>query len=128
MRVDANVSITMNGFSYPRTEIKNINSIKLLHNSIENELQRQKKLIENGQEIVSVTLNLDENGEIIVTREKGDGLDYRFTPEPNLPRITIENDWVNTAKSRMSNTVGYMEYIDNYNIDPLRAIEIAVSF
>lgn len=62
MRVDANVSLRINGMDYPRTEIKNINSIRLMENAINNEIKRQKKLLEQQETILPVTLNLDENG------------------------------------------------------------------
>ena len=128
MRVDANVSIRVDGEDYPRTEIKNINSIRILKSAIENEISRQKKLLNEGEEIKTVTLNLDENGEVIVVRGKGDSLDYRFTPEPNLPRLKIEREWVAEAERNIKGDADHLIYIEKYNIQPIMAINVVVSF
>lgn len=128
MRVDANISLRVNGQNYPRTEIKNVNSIRLLKDAIDNELKRQKTLLNTGEEIRTVTLSLDDNGGSVVMREKGDSLDYRFTPEPNLPRLKIETEWVSQAKAVASTDPDHLIYVNKFGINPSHAIEIVVSF
>uniref|UniRef100_A0A7E4V1Z9 Glutamyl-tRNA(Gln) amidotransferase subunit B, mitochondrial n=1 Tax=Panagrellus redivivus TaxID=6233 RepID=A0A7E4V1Z9_PANRE len=124
MRIDANVSIRVNGQDKPRTEIKNINSIRLLKEAINNEVKRQISILEAGDEITNVTLNADDDGNIVVLREKSDALDYRFTPEPNLPRLKIESEWVAEAKANVRYDVEYRDYIENYGVPPGLALSI----
>ncbi|KAE9555029.1 hypothetical protein FO519_001775 [Halicephalobus sp. NKZ332] len=124
MRVDANVSLRVDGQDYPRTEIKNINSIRILKSAIDNEVNRQRRILDKGEEIKTVTLNLDENGEVVVVRGKGDSLDYRFTPEPNLPRLRIEEDWIKEARSHVQGDADHLVYIKKYNIQPNTALNV----
>uniref|UniRef100_A0A914YPY3 Glutamyl-tRNA(Gln) amidotransferase subunit B, mitochondrial n=1 Tax=Panagrolaimus superbus TaxID=310955 RepID=A0A914YPY3_9BILA len=124
MRVDANISLCVDGASYPRTEIKNISSIRLMEKAIEKEIKRQTKLLKEGKHIDPVTLQLDETGQATVARSKGDDLDYRFTPEPNLPRLVIESTWVKEAESRLKNSLEYERYIHHYHMKPSAAIEL----
>jgi Asp-tRNA(Asn)/Glu-tRNA(Gln) amidotransferase B subunit len=49
-------------------------------------------------------------------REK-DGLDYRFLPEPNLPRLRIEEEWIRSAKESTRSVLPYMEYVARFNAD-----------
>uniref|UniRef100_A0AC34F995 Glutamyl-tRNA(Gln) amidotransferase subunit B, mitochondrial n=1 Tax=Panagrolaimus sp. ES5 TaxID=591445 RepID=A0AC34F995_9BILA len=124
MRVDANISLIVDGINYPRTEIKNISSIRLMEKAIEKEIKRQTKLLKEGNHIEPVTLHLDETGQAVVARTKGDDLDYRFTPEPNLPRLKIENAWIKEAESRLKNSLEYQHFIHHYRMKPSDAIEL----
>lgn len=49
-------------------------------------------------------------------REKGDNLDYRFIPEPNLPRLQIKNEWVLKAKENIRRDVAYITYMEKYGL------------
>uniref|UniRef100_A0AC35F279 Glutamyl-tRNA(Gln) amidotransferase subunit B, mitochondrial n=1 Tax=Panagrolaimus sp. PS1159 TaxID=55785 RepID=A0AC35F279_9BILA len=124
MRIDANISLCVDGFNYPRTEIKNISSIRLMEKSIEKEIKRQTKLLNEGKEVEPVTLHLDETGQAIVARSKGDDLDYRFTPEPNLPRLQIEVAWIKEAESKLNNSLAFEYYVQHYRMQPSDAIEL----
>ncbi|MFZ5955228.1 MAG: Asp-tRNA(Asn)/Glu-tRNA(Gln) amidotransferase subunit GatB [Nanoarchaeota archaeon] len=86
IKVDVNVS------TYgERVEIKNLNSIENIKNAIEYEIQRQIENHENGLEQDRETLTYDENkGKTIKMRDKEQAQDYRFIPEPDLPRINLE--------------------------------------
>ena len=64
--------------------------------------------------------------EICVVREKGDGLDYRFTPEPNLPRLRIEEIWVTEAQQKINTVPDYFDYIHTYHMQASEAIELVV--
>lgn len=51
---------------------------------------------------------------MISLREKGDGLDYCFMPEPNLPRLQIPTEWINKAKKNVKRDVAYLRFIENF--------------
>ncbi|KAK3777807.1 hypothetical protein RRG08_038056 [Elysia crispata] len=94
MRVDANVSVHRPGDPLgTRTEVKNLNSTKNIRLAIDNEIERQIEVLENGGIIENETRSFDaEDGQTIAMRDKEKLLDYRFLPEPNLPPLVIHLD------------------------------------
>ncbi|KAL6466838.1 hypothetical protein MHYP_G00246420, partial [Metynnis hypsauchen] len=94
LRVDANVSVHCPGEPLGvRTEVKNINSARYVARAIDYEIQRQKKVLENGGIIVNETRAFDsKSGTTIPMRDKEGLQDYRFMPEPNLPPLFIYED------------------------------------
>jgi len=70
----------------PKVELKNLNSFKAVERGIEYEIERQTKMIENGESWVQQTRGWDENkGETVLQREKENAADYRYFPDPDLP-------------------------------------------
>uniref|UniRef100_A0AAR2IQQ0 Asn/Gln amidotransferase domain-containing protein n=1 Tax=Pygocentrus nattereri TaxID=42514 RepID=A0AAR2IQQ0_PYGNA len=94
LRVDANVSVHCPGEPLGvRTEVKNINSARYVARAIDYEIQRQKKVLENGGIIVNETRAFDsKSGTTIPMRDKEGLQDYRFMPEPNLPPLFVYED------------------------------------
>ena len=92
LRCDANVSVRLKGETKlgTRTETKNLNSFKAVVRAIEYETNRQIELIENGERVIQETRLWDEeNGVTRSMRSKEDSMDYRYFPEPDLPRVYI---------------------------------------
>ncbi|MDA1060593.1 MAG: Asp-tRNA(Asn)/Glu-tRNA(Gln) amidotransferase subunit GatB, partial [bacterium] len=93
MRFDASVSIRPKGEEklYPRAEIKNLNSFKMLENAIEHEIKRQKKSWEKDGPLGGpVTVGWDDDkGETFFMREKEESNDYRYFPEPDIPPLVV---------------------------------------
>jgi len=79
-----------------RVEVKNLNSLRQIIAATEYEALRQSALalqnIPTGRETrtfhVKPTLPL--GGETICIRSKGDAIDYRFMPEPDLPPLILD--------------------------------------
>ena len=46
--------------------------------------------------------NLGDTGETRAMRTKEDSADYRYFPDPDLPPLVIERDWVERVKAEMS--------------------------
>lgn len=90
-RVDANVSLHRDGEPLGvRTEIKNMNSLKDVRNSIEFEIGRQRGILESGAEVENETLGFDRlTARTLPMRDKEMVTDYRFFPEPNLPPLRL---------------------------------------
>jgi aspartyl-tRNA(Asn)/glutamyl-tRNA(Gln) amidotransferase subunit B len=92
MRCDANVSIRKNEEDKLGTkcEIKNIGSISNVGLSIEKEIARQAKLLDNGETFKEETRRFNsKKNETELMRTKETGNDYRYFPEPDIPYLTL---------------------------------------
>ena len=95
LRCDANVSVRVKGDTElgTRTETKNLNSFKAVVRAIEYETARQIEIIENGGRIIQETRLWDEeNGITRPMRSKEESMEYRYFPEPDLPRVHISEN------------------------------------
>ncbi|MDF0607621.1 Asp-tRNA(Asn)/Glu-tRNA(Gln) amidotransferase subunit GatB [Wolbachia endosymbiont of Onchocerca gibsoni] len=104
LRCDANVSVRPKGSSTfgTRCEIKNLNSIRYIIQAIEYEIQRQIKVLENGEEVNQDALLFDiALGKTKVMRNKEDASDYRYFPEPDLLPIEVSQDKIDSIKSSL---------------------------
>ena len=97
LRCDANVSVRPEGqkeFGI-RTETKNLNSFRFVQRAIEYEVDRQIKVLEQGDSIVQETRLYDSNkGVTFSMRSKEEAHDYRYFPEPDLVPIEISDEWI----------------------------------
>ncbi|MBL4644576.1 MAG: Asp-tRNA(Asn)/Glu-tRNA(Gln) amidotransferase subunit GatB, partial [Candidatus Pacebacteria bacterium] len=91
MRVEANISVSKNkGVLGTKVEIKNLNSFKSVEKAIEFEVARHIKVLEEEGELVQETRGWDESKEITFSqRIKEEAADYRYFPEPDLPRMKL---------------------------------------
>ncbi|MGB6102524.1 MAG: Asp-tRNA(Asn)/Glu-tRNA(Gln) amidotransferase subunit GatB [Pusillimonas sp.] len=103
-RCDANVSVRRKGDSVlgTRTEVKNVNSFRFLERAILFEARRQIELIEDGGKVVQETRLYDSDlDETRSMRSKEDSHDYRYFPDPDLPPLVIEPEWVERVRDSM---------------------------
>lgn len=95
MRVEANISVTEDASGDPKkfgtkVEVKNLNSFKSVERAIDYEVKRHIDLIERGEKIVQETRGFDETtGKTFSQRAKEDSHDYRYFPDPDLPKLFI---------------------------------------
>jgi len=100
MRIEANVSVSENGnfemvngdFTKlgTKTEVKNLNSFKIVGAAIDYEIKRQIEVLENGGEVVQETRGWDENkSKTFSQRKKENSDDYRYFPDPDIPKYKI---------------------------------------
>lgn len=90
MRVEANISVSKGKKMGTKVEIKNLNSFKSVERGIAYEVDRQAELLERGEEIVQETRGWDENKqETFSQRRKEYSHDYRYFPEPDLPKLKL---------------------------------------
>ena len=103
-RCDANVSVRKPGGELgTRREIKNLNSFKFMQQAIDYEVRWQIDQIEDGHAIEQATVLFDpDTGETRAMRTKEDAADYRYFPDPDLPPLVIDRDWVERVKSEMA--------------------------
>ncbi len=110
-RCDANVSVRPMGQAEygTRCEIKNLNSFRFLEEAINYEVRRQIELIEDGGKVVQETRLYDpDRKETRSMRSKEDAQDYRYFPDPDLPPLTIAQDWIERVKATMPELPGAM--------------------
>ena len=120
-RCDANVSVRPAGQKEygTRCEIKNLNSFRFLEEAINYEVRRQIELIEDGGRVVQETRLYDPGRkETRSMRSKEDAQDYRYFPDPDLPPLTIAQDWIERIKSSMPELPGAMRerFVNDYGL------------
>jgi len=102
MRVDANVNVVADdGRKTPIVEIKNLNSFRSIEHALSYEVERHTKLLEAHEEgsMHRETRGWnDAKGETVSQRSKEEANDYRFFPEPDVPPLAPDNDWVQQLK------------------------------
>ncbi len=101
LRIEPNVSVRPAGSSElgTRTEIKNLNSFRALERSVAFEIERQSALLRQGQRVIQQTMGWDEaQGVTVPQRSKEEAHDYRYFPEPDLPPLVLEPEWVEQVR------------------------------
>ncbi len=96
LRCDANVSIRKPGAPLgTRVELKNINSFKFVIQAINYEVARQQEVLENGGTLRQETRLFDsEKKTTRPMRSKEEANDYRYFPDPDLPELAIDPEWI----------------------------------
>ena len=104
LRADANVSLRASGSDVlgTKTELKNMNSFRYLERGVAAEIERQRAIIEAGDEVLQETLHFDPvAGAITSLRSKEEADDYRYFPEPDLVPITTTEAMLADARAAM---------------------------
>ncbi len=104
MRCDANISLRPYGQKEfgTKTELKNLNSFNFVRRGLQYEVERQAKVLRAGGEIRQETRRFDEKtGETILMRVKEGSSDYRYFPEPDLPRVKIADEWIENVRATL---------------------------
>jgi len=91
MRVEANISVAPEGEPFgTKVEVKNLNSFRSVEKAIAYEIERHTAAYEKGERITQETRGWDETREATYSqREKEESHDYRYFPEPDLPKMYI---------------------------------------
>jgi aspartyl-tRNA(Asn)/glutamyl-tRNA(Gln) amidotransferase subunit B len=104
LRCDANVSTRVRGSEElgTKVEIKNLNSIRSLERAVCFEEDRQRGALEAGGPLVQETRHWDEDrGSTHTLRSKEEAFDYRYFPEPDLPPLEPELEWIERIRSEL---------------------------
>ncbi len=97
LRIEPNISVRPVGSPTfgTRTEIKNLNSFRALERSVAYEIQRHIELLRQGKAVRQETRGWDEaQGVTLPQRSKEEAQDYRYFPEPDLPPLVVEAQWI----------------------------------
>lgn len=104
LRVDVNISLRPKGQEQfgTRAEIKNLNSFKGVREALMYEINRQTEILNNGGHVKQETRQWDKV-ELVTKpmRSKEDALDYRYFPEPDLPPVILQENWLKKVQAGM---------------------------
>jgi len=103
MRFDVNVSVSKDHKQLGiRTETKNLNSFKAVLGAAEYEIERQIEVLEKGGRIDQETRGWDEAKQKTVSqRGKEDAHDYRYFPEPDIPPVVLDDEYIAAIRKTM---------------------------
>ncbi len=97
LRCDANLSVHRPGEPLgKRVELKNLNSFRAMEAALAFEAGRQGALLTNGAPLdreEARTWN-EAKRKTVFMRFKEQATDYRYFPEPDLPPVSIDGQWV----------------------------------
>ncbi|MDA8007528.1 MAG: Asp-tRNA(Asn)/Glu-tRNA(Gln) amidotransferase GatCAB subunit B, partial [Gammaproteobacteria bacterium] len=108
-RCDANVSLRRAGASElgTRAEIKNLNSFRFVEKAIAHEIARQTEILESGGAVAQETrlynADLDQTRPM---RSKEDAHDYRYFPDPDLPPLVLDEEFIEAARADLPELPG----------------------
>lgn len=91
MRIEANISVSNEEGKFgTKVEVKNLNSFRSVERAVAFEIERQRALIEEGGKVVQETRGWNETKqETFHQRFKEGSADYRYFPEPDLPKLFL---------------------------------------
>ena len=104
MRCDGNVSLRRRGETKlgTKTELKNLNSFKSLHDGLAYEICRQAEVLEEGGVIYQETRHWDPSAKrTIVMRVKETADDYRLFPEPDLAPYDLSDEFIEGVRAKL---------------------------
>ena len=120
-RCDANISIRERGTKElgTKVEIKNMNRISAVADAVNYEIKRQIKATESNEKIIQETRGWSEEKSITISqRTKEESNDYRYFPEPDIPPLEINADWVSEIKNELPElpNARKSKYIENLEL------------
>ncbi len=104
LRCDGNVSLRPRGSSAfgTKTELKNMNSFKNLHDGLAYEICRQAEVLEEGGRVVQETRHWEPaSRRTISMRSKETVDDYRLFPDPDLAPYHLSDEFITQVRSRL---------------------------
>lgn len=121
LRCDANISLRKRGDTTfgAKTEIKNMNSFRAVQRGLEFEEKRQAHVLDQGRTLVQETRRYNEaDGTTISMRSKEEAHDYRYFPEPDLVRLTIDDAWKERVKASIPELPDSRQkrYVEQYGL------------
>src|SRR5262249_8151211 len=104
LRCDANISVRPVGQKSfgTKTEIKNVNSFRVIRQALEYELERHQQVLRAGGAIIQEPrLYNAAEGRTYGMRSKEQAHDYRYFPEPDLLPLVVDEAWRNQIASKL---------------------------
>ena len=121
LRVEPNISIRPVGSTEfgTRTELKNLNSFRVLADGTAFEIVRQTAVLQSGGQVVQETRGWhDTRRETFSQRSKEEAEDYRYFPEPDLPPLHLDDAWIEAVRASLPElpNAKIARYIADYDL------------
>jgi len=103
-RCDANISLRPAGLDElgSKVEVKNMNSFRAVYDALRFEVDRQTHDLDAGNRIPQETRGwVETEGRTVSQRSKEEAHDYRYFPEPDLPPLTFQADFVERLRGQL---------------------------
>jgi aspartyl-tRNA(Asn)/glutamyl-tRNA(Gln) amidotransferase subunit B len=104
LRCDGNVSLRRRGEQTlgTKTELKNMNSFKNLHDGLAYEIRRQAEVLEAGGVIQQETRHWEPTAKrTVCMRVKETADDYRLFPEPDLAPYDLSDEFIERVRAKL---------------------------
>ena len=104
LRCDANISLKKPEDTElgTRTEIKNLNSFRFVERALRSEIARQNDVLREGGTVAQETRLYDARRDTTrPMRDKEETNDYRYFPDPDLPPLTLEDDFLEEMRQSL---------------------------
>ena len=107
MRIEANISVaspadTAAGKFGTKTEVKNLNSFRSVEKAIEYEIERQSNVLRDGGKVIQETRGWDDaKSETYSQRTKESSHDYRYFPDPDIPKLKVSEFSIDNLKKEL---------------------------
>ena len=126
LRCDVNVSLKPTGQKEfgVKIEIKNLNSFRAVHKSLEYEIKRQTRELDEGVVFDQETRGWnDDKSQTYLMRIKESESDYRYFPEPDLMPVTFTDDDIDAIRKTMpeSPVAKRERFVTDYDLTPYDA-------
>jgi aspartyl-tRNA(Asn)/glutamyl-tRNA(Gln) amidotransferase subunit B len=130
LRCDGNVSLRRRGSNTlgTKTELKNMNSFKNLHDGLAFEICRQAEVLEGGGTVLQETRHWEPAAKRTVTmRVKETADDYRLFPEPDLAPYDLTDEFIEGVRARLPELPDAKKrrYIVSYGLPAADAANLA---
>ena len=103
MRFDLNISLSSDPERLGiRTEIKNLNSFRSVEAAAAYEIKRQSEILTGKGKVTQETRGWDESKQkTLAQRAKEEAQDYRYMPEPDIPPLELDDEYLEDIRRRM---------------------------
>ena len=130
MRCDGNISLRRRGTTEfgTKTEMKNINSFKSLHDALEYEICRQAEVLEEGGIVYQETRHWEPSRRrTVVMRVKETADDYRLFPDPDLAPFDLTDEFIDRCRARIPELPDAKRdrYVADYGLKRADAAQLA---
>ena len=130
MRCDGNVSLRRRGTQElgTKSELKNLNSFKSLHDALAYEICRQAEVLESGGTVLQETRHWEPSRKrTVVMRVKETADDYRMYPDPDLVPFDLSDEFVERCRARVPELpdAKRSRYVSAWGLKPYDAARIA---
>lgn len=110
-----------------KVEVKNINSFNFVKKAIDYETKRQIDILKSGEIPPQETRGWNETKGITFSqRSKEEAHDYRYFPEPDIPPMEFEDEYIKNLESQLPTlpSIKVKEMVDEYGVRMSDAVQI----